>query len=105
MSAEVSNVETKAEQTAAKSTDLPDLVAHAAEDADYSDMLLTRLKHNSVLYPEKTSMAFIVPSNSGAATKISISQERTYAQLESESTLLAISLLEKYKIKKGDRYV
>jgi hypothetical protein len=112
MSVEVSNFETMPEETKEKSTasqvDTTPFTAHqddALENDDSSDMLLARLKQNAMLYPNKRALVFLAPSTAGAVSKIVISQERTYEQVESESTLLSISLLVKHKLKKGDRYV
>jgi hypothetical protein len=115
MSAEVSNFETMTEETKEEWTanldfDAAPITAHPDDlqkndNADHSDMLLARIKQNAMLHPNKRAMAFLVPSSTGAGSKTTISQECTYVQVESESTALAISLLEKHKLKKGDRCV
>jgi hypothetical protein len=100
--------------TAAVPLPLTDLVLpHAtvgteSNDSDHSDLLLKRLKRNAATYPNKRAMAFVMPLSNiskGPSSKITIEHELSYADLESETDMLATSLLEKHNLRKGDRYV
>jgi hypothetical protein len=100
--------------TAAVPTPLADVeIPHApvgteSNDSDHSDLLLKRLKYNATMNPNKRAMAFVMPlsnSSRGSSSKITIEHEISYADLESETDMLATSLLEKHNLRKGDRYV
>jgi acyl-CoA synthetase (AMP-forming)/AMP-acid ligase II len=65
---------------------------------DHPDSVLDRFRANVVKFPNKLAVAFLQPPAAA------IQEQRTYQQLDEETTRLAAALLQR-GLSPGDRYV
>jgi acyl-CoA synthetase (AMP-forming)/AMP-acid ligase II len=63
------------------------------------EALLDRFRDNVAKFPDKLAVAFLQPPTAA------VEQQRTYRQLDDDTTQLATALLQQSGLAPGDRYV